>query len=472
MINQPNYILAKLQTNQLTIFEVLHLSVIYWNLILQIIRSSHDEFRGKVEQCLSLYENLQFNLVYNSLSCVLFMIQRQTNNETNNSSIIVQQQQQQQLKEQHQHIQMKQLSAEQQSIDLLTSSIISNLTLNDFEIVTTDELGIDFWSKCNNTNYIHSNNYTLTTTTPTTTTTNDAYQTERSVTERQVNNIFITNQCDIYSNKRFMTCINNERNGIFQLNTEIESNSNRKMSPNDDCVDCGDCIDCDQKINTGSGGGGCVGDLNELNSTARILNNVNNGHEPSLIYSSKNNNSNNNTKMLLSSIIERLKSGNSAAPNYNHIHLMIDSVQKLTHFVSKKVFGPIFNNNDLTIAANATAATAAAAVADKQLNVFVNETNDCNDVDKQHLNDTTDKRIFDTFNEQQLAPLNTNQCKKLLMQLFEITLGVMLCEYKDRKAGNFELEIYLKLFYQFFHENDQKYENKIPNNNKLLLKAQ
>lgn len=425
MFHQPNFILAKLQSNQLTIFEVLHLSVIYWNLILQIIRSSHDEFRGKIEQCLSSYENLQFNLVYNSLSCVLFMIQRQTNNETNNndSSIIVAQQQQQQ---QHpKHIQMKQLPAEQQVIDLLNSSIISNLTLNDFEIVTTDELSIDFWSKCNTTNYIHSNDNTLTATTPTMATTNDAYQTERSVTERQVNNIFITNQCDIYSNKRFMTCINNERNGIFQLNTDIQSNSNLKMSPTDGC---GDCIDCDQKINTG------VGDSNELNSTTRILNNVNNGHEPSLIYSSKNNNSNNNTKMLLSSIIERLKSGNSAAPNYNHIHLMIDSVQKLTHFVSKKVFGPMFND-DLNIAA-----MAAAVAADKQLNASVNETNDRNDVNKQHLNDI-DKRKFDTFNEQQLAPLNTNECKKLLMQLFEITLGVMLCEYKDRKAGNLELEI-------------------------------
>lgn len=412
MITQPNYILAKLQSNQLTIFEVLHLSVIYWNLILQIIRSSHDEFRKKVEQCLSSYENLQFNLVYNSLSCVLCMIQRQTNNETNNSLIIAQQQQ---------HIQMKQLPAEHQTTtDLLNSSIISNLTFSDFEIITTDELGIDFWSKCNKTNYIHSNHYTLTTTTPTTTTPNDAYQTERSITEHQVNNIFITNQCDIYSNKRFMTCINNERNGIFQLNnTETQSNSNLKMSPNDDCVDC------DQKINTNRG--------NELNSTTCILNNVNNGREPSLIYSSKNNNSNNNTKMLLSSIIERLKSGNSAAPNYNHIHLMIDSVQKLTHFVSKKVFGPIFNN-DLAIAANTMATVA------------VNESIDCNDVDKQHLNDTN-KRKSDTFNEQQLTPLNTNECKKLLMQLFEITLGVMLCEYKDRKAGNLKLDIFIEIIF-------------------------
>lgn len=278
---------------------------------------------------------------------------------------------QQQSKQQMKHLP----SVEQQTIDLLNSSIISNLTLSDFEIVTTDELNIDYWSKCSEQQNNHE--FYL----------NDDYRMDGSMAD-----VKVYNQNEIYSN--LMSCLNNERNGIFQLTTSIDA----KMPPNDDILLAEhQTMDSDQSI--------------------KLLNNF--GSEPSLIYNSRNNFT--ESKMLLSSIIKCLKSGNSAAPNYNHIHLMIDSVQKLTHFVSKKVFGTVFNNEQ--------------HLTDNASTVECNDDQQQQQQHQQQLNDINKHRKFDTFDEHQLIELNTNECKKLLMQLFEITLGVMLCEYKDRKAG-------------------------------------
>lgn len=75
-----NPILEKVGCNMLTLSDVLHLSVVYWNSILQILRSSHVDFKHKMQQTIDQHENLVFNIVYNSLSCVLFTVKPQDEN--------------------------------------------------------------------------------------------------------------------------------------------------------------------------------------------------------------------------------------------------------------------------------------------------------------------------------------------------------------------------------------------------------
>lgn len=367
-------------------FEIIHLSVIYWNLILQIIRSSHDEFRTKIEQCISTYGNVVFNLVYNSLSCVLFMMHPDEQKELARRKL---------------ELQLKQMTVDQKTTDALNSSIISNLTLSDFEIVTNEDLGINFWSKCSEQYY---NNFNA----------NDTYyHCDESETEFLVQTL---SQTQLHSNN-LMNCIQSERNGIFQISSTTATITNAAIAATASVSDKLHAVNAVQMsppidisaIETQL----TTTDLNSFNRTA--IKNVydQNGSEKSLIYSSKNGH-NGESKMSLSSIIENLKNGNSAAPNYNHIHLMVDSVQKLTQFVSKKVFGAIFNNNEISDETNVSS-------------------NECNTGTERK--DGTDQLTFSTFDANQLNELHSIECKKLLMQLFEITLGIMLCEYKDSKAG-------------------------------------
>lgn len=130
----------------------------------------------------------------------------------------------------------------------------------------------------------------------------------------------------------------------------------------------------------------------------------------SLIYRLRNSSAAGTAQMSVSAVIEHLKNGNSAKPNYNHIALMMDSVQRITHFVSRKVFGALVDVSD-------------------------SGSEDTKPVEHE-IGQATRAAVV-LFTEQQLTVLSSSECKKLLMQLFEITLGVLICDYKEKKAGKF-----------------------------------
>lgn len=293
-------------------------------------------------------------------------------------------------------LQLQQMIVDQKTADILKSSIISNLTLSDFEIVTNEDLGINFWSKCseNYNNYFSASN---------TLDVNDTYQYEQSESGFVVR---ASSQTELNSNN-LLNCINIERNGIFQISAHASNTVSDKLEVTHMSLPIDICA-----IEQRSTAANVANESNPFSLAAMKSSMLINDSEKSLIYSLKNGHKT-ESKMSLSSVIENLKNGNSAAPNYNHIHMMVESVQKLTQFVSKKVFGAIFNDTHKA----------------DETTVSVSEHNDDNDDTK--LNQPK----FNTFDECQLSELNTIECKKLLMQLFEIALGVMLCEYKDRKAG-------------------------------------
>lgn len=139
----------------------------------------------------------------------------------------------------------------------------------------------------------------------------------------------------------------------------------------------------------------------------------------SLIYRVRNAGATGIGQMSVSAIIEHLKNGNSAKPNYNHITLVMDSVQRITDFVSRKVFGAIVDLSGGAFTASDTKPV-------------------------EHEMGNAKRAAVVLFTEQQLTVLSSSECKKLLMQLFEITLGVLICEHKEKKAGKnaFQLILY------------------------------
>lgn len=346
----------------MSIFEAIHLSVIYWNLILQIIRSSHDEFRAKVIECIASNNNIVVSLMYNSLSCVLFMTESNDIDEPAPSERTI----------------------NHQSVDLnvTSESLISNLTLSSFENVSYNEFGEDLWTKC----LPHQ----------------DWYSSDANNVNSQCN-CFV---CTISPHDLLHSdsdCIENRRrNGIFDLAQFSDCSNDIRITS----------VDHTTASNIESA------TTHSYNAYKMAINrNMSGSMEKSVIYN-LNSNGHSESRTSLSSMIELFKSGNSAAPNYNHIHQMIDSVQKLTHFVSKKVFSLM---------------SAAEIDFDPQRHLKYEHDQQPH---QQHQPTDNTNRKFDIFDQSQLNELNTVECKRLLIHLFEITLGIMLCEYKDRKAGN------------------------------------
>lgn len=278
-----NDILAKLQSQQLSISDVLHLSVIYWNLILQIIQSSNDAFQTKVKHCIALYTNLVMNLMYNSLSCVLSL----THSAKDASA---------QMASRYLFDQLMLCKHMHQSSD--KDNFI------DLEIISVERL-------CHTT---------------------------------------LPKYADIPNDPALFDY---EMNESEQVPKEFRKPANiRKM--------------------------------NECSS--------------SLIYNSPDSRIQLST---MSSIIQHYKNGNSAAPNYNYVHLI-----------------------------NRSTATVASKQFQFSQDIIEESTNECQQ-------STESSRSSAHINQYRLTELNTSKCKKLLVQLFEISLGIMLCENKGQRIGKY-----------------------------------
>lgn len=373
--DRVNRILKKFHAGQLTTFEIVHLSVVYWNSILQIIRSTHDEFRARVEQIIAGYDTIVFHLVYNSLSCSLF---------------IVDPEQQKQLERARNQLEQKQNELNQRTLNVFNLSITSTHAFSDFEFVTADELnGSEHRNKYRYC-FMAANDDD-----------NNSAGAEVDNTGA-INTVQLINTCDKSANN-LMNSIGNDRNSVLQMSggddTSMTSPSFLFEASSVAVAVCNEVNDQSSSINHRMHSFSASANAGEMST--------------SLIYCVKNAGIAANGQMSVSAVIEHLKNGNSAKPNYNHIHLVMDSVQRITDFVSRKVFGAI---SDL-----ASAKT-------------TNTTNGTQPV--EHENGMAKCTSVRLFNDQQLTVLSTSECKKLLMQLFEITLGVLICDYKEKRAGN------------------------------------
>lgn len=268
---------------------------------------------------------------------------------------------QQELERQKQELKLKQFEMKQQTLGALNSLIISTITLGDFEVLTTDELNVDFSSTIENYDF-------------------DNISFIRDEQMSNVNSVQLFNLSDKNAGS-LMNSINNGRNGVLQ-----SSSSSWEQFDHFNNYD------------------------SEQNDTKADTTIFNANNEMSFIYSVKN--VQNDNQMSISAVIESLKNGNSVKPNYNHIHLIMNSVQKLKEFVSRKVFGAIIDQNE-------TSASSETTLNSNESNTNVNR-----------------KPQINLFSEDQLTVLSSTECKKLLMQLFEITLGVLICDYKEKRAGN------------------------------------
>lgn len=358
--DRSNRILENFHAGQLSTFDIVHLSVVYWNSILQIIRSSHDEFRARVEQIIAGYECIVFHLVYNSLSCSLF---------------IVDPEQRRQLERTRNELEQRQHELNQRTMNV-NLSIASALTFSDYDFITVDELTE------------HRNNYHRFI---------DATVAHEfgddSASAADLNTVQLINQCDKSANN-LMNSIGNDRNSVLQMSADTVDDDNDATSMTSTVL-----FELGGEVNG-----------HQLNGLKFIPMSDNESEmSTSLIYRVRNAAATGNGQMSVSAVIEHLKNGNSAKPNYNHIALMMDSVQRITHFVSRKVFGALI---DLSGGA----------------------TDDAKPVEQEigHVN----RAAVVLFSEHQLTVLSTSECKKLLMQLFEITLGVLICDFKEKKAGN------------------------------------
>lgn len=363
--DRPNRILEKFRASQLSTFEIVHLSVVYWNSILQIIRSSHDEFRARVEQIIAGYECIVFHLVYNSLSCSLFIIDPE---------------QQRQLEHKRNQLEQKQYELNQRTMNVLNLSMASTLTLGDYEfVITADEL--TNWTAEYRSKYHHFM---------------EAVDSDGSneIVDDDDNGVQLINSCDKSANN-LMNSIGNDRNSVLQMGDGATSMTSTML------------FEQSSEVND-----------RQLSGRNSFPTSSDNESEMSTSFIYRVRNATGAGQMSVSAIIEHLKNGNSAKPNYNHITLVMDSVQRITDFVSRKVFGAIVDLSGGVSTASETKPV-------------------------EHEMGNAKRATVVLFTEQQLTVLSSSECKKLLMQLFEITLGVLICDYKEKKAGKNAFQLFL-----------------------------
>lgn len=304
-----NIILEKFKQNRLTIHDIIHISVVYWSNILQIVRSANDEFRQRAEQLIAQRENIVFDFSFNSLSCVLFLVDPEHHRR---------------MSEFYRQLKSRQERIERETKNSISTSIMSSGTLADFEILMSDDMP----------------NY------------------EYSLLDHDETD---TNQ--------YFVCDYADRNSVLNYQTAM-----------DDWKEAGGCTFNDVKAKTSLEAGG---------SAAAVIFSLKNAQAEC-------------SQSTVSAMIARTKQGNSVKPNYDRVHLVMESVRRIKDFVSRKYFSTVIDEST-------------AEETEKKANVS-----------------RTQGKFF---TRDQLSDLNSTKCKKLLMQLFEITLGVLLCVCRAKKSG-------------------------------------
>lgn len=392
-----------MQANTLSSFDVLHLSVVYWNTILQILRSSHDEFKATMQETIKTYDNIVFNIVYNSLSCVLFAMKP---NDCDKSATT-----------------MRTTANGGDEVRVNGDATIANGTIwnqaewkigwlqtGDFDCdnnilfrkkmlngdaTVAAELASLAFSENDNAAVVNGCHTT------------DENGDRDSIHSDTMNDVCVDNLVD--------SAHSDGPSGVLHIQDDISYNS--VINNSHDAVVVQKAIN-ENGIDTHPVGdipssNGVCGDGHEadpMNGTIDDANEID--HEPSLIYRVK-------TNGLVDAGVHTVSNA-CGDPSDNHGSSFFNGVQKINEFISTNVI------NILVSAANASLGNN-----NEHLNGHEEQVSTNGD-------DAEQARIPQFFTVDQLKLVHSTEHKKLLMQLFEITLGVMMCNAKSENAGMFD----------------------------------
>lgn len=381
----PNPILDKLRANKLTSFDTLHLSVVYWNSILQILRSPHDEFKCTMQQSIQIYDNIVFNIVYNSLSCVLFAINKETS-----------------------------------AIDNMVNKNSNNLINDSLVMPTNGDINQEEWKIgwLQNGDFDCDNNI--------------LFRKEQSPDTNNTDAVAVNGHDnalndDAFSDYQLNGLLKSGHSGVLHINYDMDFHTVIKSNSSDEDED---------QVNEIHLTNGHAVDLSENDNHTNAPSDeqwggmkpgfVETDSEKSLIYSVKN--------AKINGLCDSLNAKNgllnengavgvvcsSRDENETHPYSFFNGVQKINKFISTNVI------SILVAAANASIGHSHSDI-----------NSDADDDD-----DAAAIRLPQLFTADQLMLVHTPSHKKLLMQLFEITLGVMMCNAKAENSGKF--------FFSFF----------------------
>lgn len=358
-----------IQSKQLSIQNILHLSVVYWNLILQLFRTNA-QFKTIFQQTYLRHNlNIIFHLVYNSLCCYLFTPPKPSSDNNIVNNIVV-----------------GSLSSVQRE------SALSTATSNEYcWIPTTLATATTSNINCDSLSIIYSNNIS---------------QVQQQTNNEKISKFLNDSDRNCHDNALLLSSSIDgvyKRNGIFNICHEI--------------------------------------DFNEIVSTNEQQSNditgANNSSFSNDFFSNNNNNSNNNNSEYSSSYLYNLnKVKNETLPDllsidHSSLHsgtavvqstvasidLLSIGVQKLQNLISNSVYKIFYSNYDN----------------DENNDNHVLSNKDSENIYSNNKIENNDTNVFVKSNVLMLSA-SVDQ-KKLFLQLFEITCGVMMSDQNRESRG-------------------------------------
>lgn len=393
---------------------------------MQILRSSHDEFKATMQQTIQTYDNIVFNIVYNSLSCVLFAMKP---NDSEKSSAVT-------------------MAADDDDRDG-EGHLNGGATATDELILNQDEWKIGWLQNgdidCDN-NILFRKGQSPDRTMPAPTM-NDAgsmvnghhngengdrvLENVDSFSDVQLNGLLSSEHSDIPSGVLhiqndidFHTVIKSNKSMIAEDSEDIVNGNSElahwthSLPVNDSQLSNGVCDSYETETANCNDGPVLKSNFIDLD------------HERSLIYSIRNAKANgmadsvhsmsgkaneNGVFMNAGSGMSQNRGDNSDSHGYS----FLNSVQKINKFISTNVI-------DIILSA------ASAGLGNSHVH---QNGEDVPTVASTYGADYEQARIPQYFTVDQLMLVHSTEHKKLLMQLFEITLGVLMCNAKSENSG-------------------------------------
>lgn len=411
--------------------------MVYWNTILQILRSSHDEFKAAMQQTIQAYDNIVFNIVYNSLSCVLFAMRPNTDDV---------------LKMANGHVNgddddggVHMNGTNGTEFNSMAEWKIGWLQNGDFDC----DNNILFRKKVmpieNGPTIVNGTNGVVPLTNGHSEHSDVNGEPDVAISDNVVCNAHLDH---LLNNVKNMDV----PNGVLYIQDDISFH--RIIEATDDSVNVpstnGDCdmsngfdnenaqiyhvpVKTNQLTN-----GTC--DTNMKPATVQT-NLFELDQEPSLIYRVKNakaNAMNDSAHSLNGNVVENGVFKNSVGnvkpalgdQNDNEANTFFNGVQKINEFISRNVIKILVS--------------AASASLGNGHNIHLNGS-DASDIDDKVDDDDVPVGIPQFFSKDELLLVHSSDHKKLLMQLFEIALGVMMCNTHVDNAGKFSMYSYFFL---------------------------
>lgn len=379
-----NKLLELIQSKQLSIQNILHLSVVYWNLILQLFRTNA-QFKTIFQQTYLRHKlNIIFHLVYNSLSCYLF-----TPNQPNNNVIV------------------ESLSSVQHEP---ASSTATSILLNEYCWIPTTSITASNIN-CDSLSILYNSNNSS----------NNSNSSQVQQTNDEKISKFLNESDNNYCDDTLLSSIDivYKPNGIFNICHEIDFN---EILLNNEQQSLNDIISTNNSVN---------GDYGSSFATEYFCNNSNSNssdYSSSYIYNLKNIKNETSLNLFLSSDSNTIHSDTVVQSSVASIDILSIGVQKLQNLISNSVYKIFYSNYDNNDDDNGYRST----------------TN--NDSDNLNFNNRIDNNDTNNivFAKENVLMLSANvEQKKLFLQLFEITCGVMMSDQnREARGKNFFFSVY------------------------------